>query len=354
MQTRVGILGVGMYLPPTIRTNDFWSPAVVDGWVAARRKQPPPPPPATDGEARVVAALARQALDPFQGTVERRVLADDMTIYDMEELASRDALARAGIATSEIDLVLTHTVVPDYWLGNPACVLHDRLKLPNQCFALPIDAAAYSFIMQLELAEVMIASGRAHYGLLVQSSAPSRVIDLDEAGAPIFGDGATAVVVGPVSAERGVVASAHYADGRFPRTLIATVPGKRWFDEGRVTIHVDQPAQMRAVFMATADVCKKSVDAALAKQGLGVADVDFLAMHQGTPWLREVVQGYAGLGHAHYVEMFERIAYVSAALVPAQFHLALDQGILHDGDLVIMTGGGTGMTYGAMALRWGR
>ena len=354
MQTNVGILGLGLFLPPTIRTNAWWSPAVVDRWMAARRAAPPPPAPATEGEARVLAALATQAIDPFQGTVERRVMPDDMSILDMEERAAREAIARAGIAPAEIDLVLTHTVVPDYWLGNPACQLHERLGLPTQSFALHLDAAAYSSIMQLELAELMIASGRARHGLLVQASAPSRLVDHEDPGAPIVGDGATAMVVGPVAGGRGVLAAAHFTDGRFPRTLVATVPGKRWFDDGRATIHVEDPRQMRAVFMQTADLCKRGVEAALAKLQLTARDVDFFALHQGTPWLREVVQAHAGLEHARHVDVFHRIGYLSSALVPAQLYIALEEGALHEDDLVVLTGGGTGMTYGAMALRWGR
>jgi 3-oxoacyl-[acyl-carrier-protein] synthase-3 len=247
---------------------------------------------------------------------------------------------------------LTHTVVPDYLLGNPACDLHFRLGLSNRCFTMHVDAAAYSFVMQLAVAEAMIISGRARYALLVQSSVSSRVVALDTPGAPILGDGASAVVVGPVAGDRGILASVHYTDGSTPRTLIASVPGKRWYDEGRAVIHVDNAQQMQAVFLQIADVCKTSIDAVLAQAGARHADVKFLATHQGTPWLREVVQRHAGLEHAGSIDLFTRTGYIASAFVPASLVEARAAGMLCDGDLVVMTGGGTGMTYGAVALRW--
>lgn len=352
--SKVGILGVGMFLPMEVRHNDWWSAELVASWMERRRAAPPPPSPRTEGEARVLAAMKEQALDPFQGAVERRVIAADMTALDMEEAAAREAIERGGVAAGEIDLLLTHTVVPEYWLGNPACELHARLGLPTRCFAMHVDAAAYSFLMQLGIAEAMIRAGQARYGLLVQSCAASRVIDLTDPGAPIFGDAATAVLVGPVSGSRGVLASVHHADGTNPRSLIATVPGGRWYDEGRVTIHIGDPAQMREVFLQTADACKTSVDATLARAGHTPADVDVLCMYQGTPWLRRVVQDYAGLSRARSIETFARTGYICSALVPAGLYFALAEGQLRDDDLVVATGGGTGMTYGATAMRWGR
>ena len=342
-----------MFLPPEVRTNTWWDAELVELWMERRRAAPPLPRPTTAGQTLVLEAMARQSLDPFQGAVERRVVSNDTSMVDMEERAARDALARSGIDRSEIDLLLTHTVVPDYWLSNPACELHARLGLPARCFSMHVDAAAYSFIMQLALAEAMIASGQAHNALLVQSCAATRLIPKTDPGSPIVGDGATAVVVGPVRDNRGVLASVHFTDGRTPRSLIATVEGGRWYDEGRATMHIGDPIQMRNVFINTADACKTAIDAVLAKAALTPAEVDVLSMYQGTPWLRDVVQDYAGLSRARSVDVFARIGYISSALVPANLRTALDEGNLKDGDVVVMTGGGTGMTYGALVMRWG-
>ena len=101
-QQAVGILGVGTYLPPTIRMNDYWSDETVRSWrdkagrradklIAALKAEN------TDGARRTLDALAALATDPFQGSVQRRVIADDMTASEMEVLAAREAIERAGI-----------------------------------------------------------------------------------------------------------------------------------------------------------------------------------------------------------------------------------------------------------------
>jgi 3-oxoacyl-[acyl-carrier-protein] synthase III len=348
----VGIRGVALYLPPVERSNGFWPSDVVARWQSAPRAAPPDRP-LTAGEAVVAEAMREQAADPFQGAVSRHVMPDGMTVLDMAEHAGRLAIARAGVAPAAIDLLLTNTILPDVLLGNPACEIHHRLGLPRRCFALETAAATYSFLMQLSLAHSMIASGQAQLALLVQSCGASRSIALDDPISPLFGDGASAAVIGRVSDGRGMLAAVHHCDGRFPETLVASVRGGTWSDPGRGVIHVANPVQMRDVFLATADVCKEGIDAALASSGRTTADVRFFAMHQGTPWIRRVVQRHAGLAHARYVDSFAQTGYLFACTVPAALALAERAALLADDDLVLATGGGPGITFGSIAMQWG-
>jgi len=352
--TGVGILGLGVYLPPDVRRNDWWSPEVVAQW--ANRGRAAPPPITGDlsaGARRVIEAVRTQVQDPFQGAVERRVLAPSLTHTDMEANAAREAIDRSGIDPHQINLLLTHTVAPEYQLSNPAAVLHARLGLAPACFSAQIEAAAYSFLMQLSIAEAMIASGRARYALLVQSAVSSRLMQPDDPVSPYFGDGATAVVVGPVQG-RGLCGSVHYTDGRYPRTIIAGVPGSTWYDEGRAVIHVGDPVGLGAVLMQTVDLCKTSVDAVLESTKLSPDDIDFFCIHQGTSWLRQIAQEFSGLGSAATIETFASTGYLFSAIMPLGLRMATDAGTLAPGDLVLLFGGGTGMTYGATVIQWGR
>jgi 3-oxoacyl-[acyl-carrier-protein] synthase-3 len=350
----IGIRSVGLALPPKVRSNDWWPHDIVARWTQ-RRRPPPPPAPAnpSPGVIAVLAALAEQAADPFQGTVSRHVLSDGLTALDLAEQAAREAIAKAGVSASEIDVVLTHTVIPDVLLGNPATQLHHRLGLPRRCFALETDGAAYAFMLQLSIAEAMIAAGQARTALLVQSCGATPHVDMTDPISVLFGDGATAVVVGPVRAGRGIIASAHHTDGRFDNTLVASVPGGTWAAEGKGRIHVADPVQMREVFTMTADACKEGIDAVLADAELTTADITMFAMYQSTPWLCRVVQRYAGLDHARTIDSFSRTAYLFAAVLPAGIYLAEQAGQIADGELVLATGGGTGMTFGSTVMRWG-
>lgn len=353
MTTRVGILGIGSYLPPEIRRNDWWPKNLVERWVRERPAPGPRPDVSKLSEAarRIVAALSVQADDPFQGAVERRILAPELSVVDMEVHAACDAIERARIDAADIDLLLTHTVAPEVLLSNPAALLHHRLGLARECLAMQTEAAAYSFLDQLAIADAMITAGRARCALLVQSCAASRLVEPDDVVAPYFGDAATAVVVAGASG-RGILGAVHFTDGRFPNTLVASVPNSTWYAPGRPVIHLGDPAGMRAVMMQTVDLCKSSVEAVLARSGIAASAVRFFCMHQGTPWLRELAQEFAGLSAAASVETFTKTGYVFSSILPLGLRAAQEQHLLERGDLAVLFAGGTGMTYGATVLEW--
>jgi 3-oxoacyl-[acyl-carrier-protein] synthase-3 len=348
---RIGVVGVATYLPPETRRNDWWPSATVERW-AALRGAPPDPGPITPGMAQVLAELAQQAIDPFQGVTERRVMPAEMTSVDMEALAGARAIERAGIDRGEIDVLLTHTAVPEYLLSNTACVLHHRLGLAPGCFTMQAEASGNSFLMQLVLAEQMIAAGGARHALIVQSAAGSRLIDPDSPMSPLFGDGASAVVVGAVPSG-GLLAAVHRTDGSHPRGLIASVPGQRWYDGGRIVLHSGDTGAMRQIFLETADRAAEVVGAVLAAAGQAAEDVALFAVHQGTPWLRKVTQAACGLTRARAVDTFATTGYLFGASIPLVLETAQHRGLVAPGDLVVMHGGGVGSTYGAIALRWG-
>jgi 3-oxoacyl-[acyl-carrier-protein] synthase-3 len=350
---RIGILGLGMHLPPAARTNDWWPPEVVARWRLGRGGEPPPGELSPSAQA-IVGAMREQGTDPFQGSVIRYVLADTASLVELEALAARDAIARAGVSAHDIDLVLTCSTPTDYQLTNSACALHEALGLPRNAYALHVDGAQHAFLMQLSLARSMILAGEAHFALLVQSSAVSRLLEPTSPISPMFGDGATAVVVGPVAADKGILASTHRTDGRLPNTLIATVPGHHWYADGRSVLHMADPVGMRDILLRTVEVSRESILAALAAAGHRPEDVDVFAMHQGMPWLRRLVQDHTDLGRARAVDTFAATAHLFGAFLPSTLVAARDQGILGDGDLVVLAGGGNGMSYGAAVVRWGR
>jgi 3-oxoacyl-[acyl-carrier-protein] synthase-3 len=279
-----------------------------------------------------------------------------MAAVDMEARAAERAIANAAahapLVRDEIDALFTHTAVPEYLLSNTACVLHRMLGLSPACFTMQADASGHSFMMQLTLAEHMIASGRARYVLLVQSCAASRLVDPDDPQSPLFGDGAAAVVVGRTG-DAGLLATVHRTDGSCPRALVASVRGGRWYDGGRLVLHSADPGAARQIFLETADRAIEVVGAALREAGVAPADVDFFAVHQGTPWLRRVTQESVGLMQARSVDTFATTGYLFGASIPLVLETAQLRGLLDRGDLVVLHGGGVGSTYGAMVVRWG-
>lgn len=352
MTAGVGIISIGTFLPEAVRHNDWWPADRVARWMTARAAAPPLPPPTTPNMARVMEQMALQAIDPYQGVTERRVLDDALQSVDMEVAAAERALAESGIDRAQIDCLLTHTAVPDYLLSNTASVLHHRLGLAPRCFSMQAEAAGFSFVMQLALAEQFIALGRARYVMCVQSCAASRLIDVEDPFSPLLGDGAAAVIVGLVD-RAAIVASSFRTDGSRPRVLVATVPGARWYDPGSVSLHRADPQQAISTFLETADRAKEVIDDVLAQAGVPATDVAFFGGHQGTPWLRQVIQEATGLANAKTVDVFSTTGYMVAVSIPLVLATALKSRSIAAGDPVLLFGGGVGASYGAMLLRWG-
>src|SRR5690606_38664047 len=115
----------------------------------------------------------------------------------MEVEAARDALARAGITADEIDVLITHAMVPDYMCVNHASIVQDKLGLRKSALCFGIEVVCSSFLVQLRLAAQFIHSGAARRVLVTQSSACTRLMPAAEPYAAWLGDAATAVVVGP-------------------------------------------------------------------------------------------------------------------------------------------------------------
>jgi 3-oxoacyl-[acyl-carrier-protein] synthase-3 len=354
-----GILGVGVYLPPEIRKNDWWPEHLIRQWVEkersnlARGAQDSEDPP-TEGAMRTLMAMRQFAGDPFKGAMERRVMPEDMLPSDMEVAAAEEALRKAGVNRGDIDLLLVYSQVPDYLFTLNAPLLHQRLGLSPKCFSLTTDASCNSLLMQMTLAEQMILGGRARCALLVQSTAVTRLMRPEDHFSVWFGDGASALVVGPVSAGKGILGTAHFTEGSLHQALVGGVPGKRWYAGGEITGYVADWRCARNMLLLIADNAKESVDAALADAKLGPGDVDFYATHQSTYWFRKVTQEYIGLHKAKSFDSFEWTGSVSAVNIPIMLSFGEKEGLLKDGDVVAMHNGGSGIVYAGIILRWGR
>lgn len=357
-RTQVGILGIGAYLPPEVRKNDWWPDSVVSTWTErrdlGRAKHKDDLAPLTEGMRRVAQVMETLRDDPFQGAKERRVMPEGMKPSDMELRAAKDALAKSSIDPGKIGLLLCQSVVPDYLVSNNGCLLHHHLGLARECLTIGTEAACNAFVSQLGLAEQMIAGGRTRYALLVQSSALTRLVDRADPVSPNFGDGATAVVLGPVAAARGILSTQFRTDGRLHRGIVAGVPGGAWYDDGRVVVYSADLSAARRTFMEIADMGQEVVERALADAAIGPGDVDFFGVHQGTSWSRRLLQDHFGFERARSVETFAWTASLAAANIPLALSIAEKEGMLQDDEIVAMFAGGAGLSYSSAVLRWGR
>jgi 3-oxoacyl-[acyl-carrier-protein] synthase-3 len=356
-EQNVGILGVGTYLPPDVRTNDWWPREVVERWTdrqAAPFDERARVEPRTNGQQAIADAMAALRDDPFHGARQRRVMPTGMRASEMESRAARIAIERAGIDPAEIGLLLCNTLAPDHLVTNNACLLHETLKLGGRCLAMGTEAACNALMCQLALAEPMIRSGRIRYALLLQTCNITPLLEMDQPHSALFGDGCSAVVVGAVARDGGLLAHAHRTDGSFHCAIVAGIPDRRWYEEGRVRIYTPSHELSRRSFLGIADTAAALTEEALVMAGCSPADIDFFAPHQPTPWARPLLQQRLGLHKARFVDTFSWAGSMFGANIPVALAMAEQDGLLRQGDLVLTFAGGAGLTYSSMVFRWGK
>lgn len=354
-----GILGLGTYLPPIVRTNDWWSSETLARWADRMAHQATRTEPASDslteGQKLTLAAMAEYAADPFRGAVQRRIMPDTMTASEMEANAAREAIERAGIRPDEIDVILTNCPGPDRLLVNNACVTHNLLGLPTRCLAIGTDSMCNGFAHHMSLASALIASGQARYVLSCHSATLTRLTPSSEPHSAWFGDGAAAAVLGPVEAGKGLLAAVHHAAGeRCDALVIGNGKTARYWEEGALTVHsVDRDAT-RNMLMGMVDRGGAAVTDALARANIAKSAVDFYATHQSTAWLTRASAKRAGLYHVKTIVTFPAFGNMSSVNLPFILAMGEREGLVRDGSVVTTFSGGTGETWSSLVLRWGR
>jgi 3-oxoacyl-[acyl-carrier-protein] synthase III len=169
-----------------------------------------------------------------------------------------------------------------------------------------------------------------------------------------WGDGAAAVVIGPVARDRGLLSTVHRADGSSCDALVMGVPGHRWWHDGAIQLHSANREHTRAMLLAIVDRARDAIATCLAEAKLAAADVGFYASHQGTVWLTDTTARHAGLAHARTVTTFPSLGNLNSANIPFVLDAGVRAGSLRDGDIVVTFSGGIGETWSSMCMRWGR
>jgi 3-oxoacyl-[acyl-carrier-protein] synthase III len=356
-RTNVGVWGLGTFMPPIVRGNDWWPDEVVATWPSSQSREVTRgaiPPDVSAGTRRLMTAAAAHAGDPFEGARERRVMPDGMWPTDMEAAAARDAMARAGVSPTDIDFLIVESTTPDFLVPD-GCRLQQLLDMRTDgLFTIQTSTVCNAFVQQMALAEGLIRGGGFRLGLLVQCSVMSRHIRQSDPYSPWLGDGATAAVVGAVSGAKGLLAHAHATDGRYHGGLVFGVPGKRWYEDGPVIFHIEDQQKARAMVQSIADETDALVTRMLGEAGLRRDQVDFFAAHQGMVWLGRAMQEHLGLDRARRVDTFPWAASIMGANVPLVLATAEREGQLRDGDVVLAFSGAPGQTVSTLVARWGR
>lgn len=310
----VGILGTGHYAPDNVVTNKDLEKIVdtTDEWIRSRT-----------------------------GIEERRIAKDDEDSSDMAYQAALNALENAEVKAEELDLILVATVTPDTPFPSVACMIQDRLGAKNAA-AMDVGAACAGFMYALITGQQFIETGSYKKVLIVGVDKLSKIIDwTDRNTCVLLGDGAGAAVLGEVSEGRGVLSFELGANG---------AGGKELYQDE----HDHLVMNGREVYKFAVRQMPQSSINVIEKAGLSKEDVDFLVPHQANIRIMEAARQRLGIDDDKMAKVIQKYGNNSSASIPIALSESIDQGKINDDDIIVLVGFGGGLTWGSVALKWGK
>jgi 3-oxoacyl-[acyl-carrier-protein] synthase-3 len=317
---RIGITGLGVHVPARVMTNDDLAEIVdtSDEWIRERT-----------------------------GIRERRFAAEDEALTDIALPAAKAALADAGVAAEDVDLLVCATVTPDMMFPTASALLADSLGMPRAA-AYDLLAGCTGFVYAVAQAYAMLASGLARRALVVGGDVLSKILDFgDRSTLVLFGDGAGAVVMETVE-QGGFIGFELGADGGGGESLWYPGSGSRHFENPEALLKMNG----REVFKFATRIMVYSAREILSTCGKQVEDIDVYIPHQANKRIIDYAADKLGVPMEKTVVNVDRFGNTSSGSIPLALEDARLEGRLHDGALILMTGMGAGLTWGSALLEW--
>ncbi|HEX9243039.1 MAG TPA: ketoacyl-ACP synthase III [Anaeromyxobacter sp.] len=322
--THAAITGWGKCLPPAVLTNDDLSTFLDtnDEWIHSRT-----------------------------GMKERRI--SHVSVGELAHVAAARAVACAGLAPEAIELVIVGSTIGDELAPNVASGVQHKLGARNAA-AMDLNTACTSFLYGLSCATGLVRTGVVRAAVIVGAEVPSPFVDwTDRNTAVLFGDGCGAVVIQASDREEGLVAERLGCYGESRAALDIRGAGARYANLGIPYGHTRWNFDGQEIFKRAVLGMAAAGEEALAKRGLGAADVDLVVPHQANRRIIDAVGKRLGVAEDRVFVNVHRYANMSAATVPVALVEALEQGRVRPGAHLLMPAFGAGLTWCAHLVRWG-
>lgn len=259
----------------------------------------------------------------------------------MAFIAAERALKSAGKTADEIDLILVATVTPDTPFPSVACMIQDRLGATNAA-AMDLGAACAGFMYGVITGQQFIEAGAYKNVLVVGVDKLSKITDwTDRNTCVLLGDGAGAAVLSNVSEGNGILSFELGANGKGGPHLLQK-------DDGFLYMNG------REVFKFAVRQMPESCINVVEKAGLRKEDVDYLVPHQANIRIMEAARQRIGIDEDKMATTIKYYGNNSSASIPIALSQSIEDGKIKDGDVIVLVGFGGGLTWGAVALRWGK
>jgi 3-oxoacyl-[acyl-carrier-protein] synthase III len=314
-----------------------------------------PPRLLTNADLEKMVETSNEWIMQRTGIRERHIVDSGVATSDLAKEAAIAAIANAGLAPDDIDLIVVGTVTPDMLFPSTACLVQDKIRA-RRAWGFDLSAACSAFTYSLTVGSQMITAGAAKHVLVIGADVMSSIIDYtDRATCVLFGDGAGAVVLGPARDGYGILDFEHYVDGSGGPALCMPAGGSlRPASHETVDQHLHFVKQeghtvFKFAVRNTGDVCERL----LHRNNLTAADVDLFISHQANKRIIMSAAERLGLPEEKVIINIERFGNTTAATIPLALNDAMSSGQLKKGQTLLLASVGAGFTVGAVLVRWG-
>jgi 3-oxoacyl-[acyl-carrier-protein] synthase-3 len=324
---KVGIIGVGEYLPEKILTNQDLEKMVdtSDEWITTRT-----------------------------GIKERHIAKKDEATSDLATKAAKEALINAGIKATDLDLLIVATITPDMQFPATACFVQANLGA-KKAICFDISAACAGFIYGIAVAKQFISRGRCKNALVIGAEILSTITDWQDRGTCVlFGDGAGACVLSENSSGGGILSSYLGSDGTKTDLLNLPAGGSR-NPTSQQTLDLRMhflKMQGNEVFKIAVTSMADAAEEALKIAGLKCADVNWIIPHQANIRIINAMAKRLGFINAKVYLNIEKCGNMSSASTATALCEAVKEGEIKKGDIVLLVAFGAGLVWGATVIKW--
>ena len=287
------------------------------------------------------------------GIRERRIAGPDESTATLATTAAAAAIKSAGLTPTEFDLLILATASPEQPLPHTGAFVGDRLGL--RCGSFDLAAACAGFVYELVVGASMLQMGYRHV-LIIGAETLSRIIDpQDRTTTVIFGDGAGAAALGATRETPGLLAWDLGCDGSAAALLEIPAGGSRLPASAETVERREHYLKMagQEVFRRAVRVVVDSASNTLARAGVDASEVAWFVPHQANRRIIDAAANRLGIESERTLVNIDRVGNTSSASIPLALFEAVDDGRVQDGDLVLCSGFGAGMTWASALLRWG-
>ncbi len=325
----VGVLGVGAYTPEKVLTNFDLEKLVdtSDEWIVSRT-----------------------------GIEERRIASEDQSTSDLAYEAAKNALEDAGVKAEELDLIIVATMTPDYFTPATAALVQAKLGA-TKAAAFDLSSACSGQVYSLVVASNFIATGAYKKVLVIGAEVLSKFIDFTDRNTCIlFGDGASAFVLGEVEEGYGIKSFHLAADGSGENALLVPAGGSRKPASEETVGDKAHFLKMngREVFKFAVNAVPETTTKTLEKIGLSVDDVDLVVPHQANYRIVSAAAKKLDMPEDKFYMNLNKFGNTSGASIGLALTEAYKNGKIKKGDNLILVGFGAGLSYASLMLRWSK